>query len=128
MRRNGPLPALGIVLAVGSLAATPEITLLTREVSLGKVRPDLMVVLESVTVSADSNRVAYAARRGPKQLVVVDGVEGKEYDEIAKRTPVFSPDSRRVGYVARRGGWREGKQVVVLDRRGRKGICCRRHW
>ena len=51
------------------------------------------------------------ARRGGKWLVVVDGVEGKEYDGIGKGTLVFSPDSKRVAYEAQRGG----KWLVVVD-------------
>jgi hypothetical protein len=42
-------------------------------------------------------------------LVVVDGVEGKEYDGAASL--VFSPDSGRVAYGAQRGG----KWLVVVD-------------
>ena len=50
----------------------------------------------SLTVTPDSRRVAYVARRGGKWLVVVDGVEGKEYDAIG--APLFSPDGQRVAY------------------------------
>ncbi|MCX7778531.1 MAG: hypothetical protein N2381_10850, partial [Armatimonadetes bacterium] len=45
------------------------------------------------------------------QFVVVDGVEGKEYDGIVKGTLIFSPDSKRFAYGARRGG----KEFVVVD-------------
>ena len=55
--------------------------------------------------------MAYVAARGGKRLVVVDGVEGKEYDGIGEGTPVFSPDSKRVAYAAARGA----KQLVVVD-------------
>jgi hypothetical protein len=37
---------------------------------------------ESFTVSPDSKRVAYGAGMGDKQVVVVDGKEGKQYDNI----------------------------------------------
>ena len=61
--------------------------------------------------SPDSKRVAYAANRGGKWLVVVDGMAGKEYDGILAGTPVFSPDGKRVAYAAERGSnW-----LVVLD-------------
>ena len=43
--------------------------------------------------------------------MVVDGVEGKEYDGIGQGSLVFSPDSKRVAYAAQRGG----KQLVVVD-------------
>jgi hypothetical protein len=54
------------------------IRLLTREVSLGKIHPGIIV--ESLVVSPDSKRVAYVANRGKKRFVVLDGEEGKEYD------------------------------------------------
>ena len=49
--------------------------------------------------------------RTDRPVFVVDGVEGKEYDGIAKGTPIFSSDSKRVAYRAQRGR----KQFVVLD-------------
>jgi hypothetical protein len=81
--------------------------------------------LRGFVFSPDSRRVAYVAELPPpgrdsqagrgKEFVVVDGVEGKEYDLIdpegSKGTPVFSPDSRRVAYVAQLGG----KEFVVVD-------------
>jgi hypothetical protein len=51
------------------------------------------------------------AGRGGKWFVVVDGKEGKEYDGIAKGTPIFSPDSKHLAYLARRGE----KWFVVID-------------
>jgi hypothetical protein len=64
--------------------------------------------------------VAYEAKRGKKWLVVVDGEESKEYDEIWRLR--FSPDSKRVAYVAVRGG----KMLVVVDRE--EGKECDRFW
>jgi Tol biopolymer transport system component len=89
------------------------IRLLTREVSLGKIHPGIIV--ESLTVSPDGKHFAYVARRGGKWFVVVDGKEGKEYDEIGEGTPIFSPDSKHFAYVARRGG----RWFVVVD--GKEG-------
>jgi hypothetical protein len=54
------------------------IKLLTREVSLGKIHPGIIV--ETLTVSPDSKHYAYVAKRGEKWLVALDGEEGKEYD------------------------------------------------
>jgi Tol biopolymer transport system component len=73
--------------------------------------------------SPDSQRVAYLAMVGDKQVVVVDGQEEKPYDisgatafgSPGNRAVVFSPDSRRVAYVATFGG----KDVVVVD--GKEG-------
>jgi hypothetical protein len=65
--------------------------------------------------------MAYAARRGPKVLAVVDGIEGKEYDnddqalemDMFRQSYVlrFSPDSQHFAYTARQGG----RQFLVLD-------------
>jgi Tol biopolymer transport system component len=82
-------------------------------------RPYGYVYALSVCFSPDSKRLAYAVageanllQVGGKRSVVVDGIEGKQYDGIA---PVgadedsnvlslfFSPDSRRLAYVAKQG-------------------------
>ncbi len=66
--------------------------------------------------SDDSKRVAYTAETATKQVVaVVDGKEGKGYDDIVGLT--FSPGSRRIAYVAREGA----KQFVVVDDKEEKG-------
>ncbi len=70
---------------------------------------------ETLTVSPDSQRVAYGAQVGNKQFVVADGKEEKPYDGILEGTPIFSPDSQRVAYGAQVGN----KQFVVVD--GKEG-------
>jgi hypothetical protein len=67
--------------------------------------------LPNLRFSPDSKCLAYWAGRGGKWLVVVDGVEGKEYDGIGG-PPLFSPSSSRVAYWA----WRGNKTFVVVDR------------
>jgi hypothetical protein len=119
MRSSKVRGVLGFVCGAGALALclvagfrvvnAAEVTLVTREVSLGKIHPG--VLPSGLAISPDSKHVAYGAGRGDKLLVVVDGVEGKEYDGIVARSPVFSPDSKRVAYGAQRGG----KQLVVVD-------------
>jgi Tol biopolymer transport system component len=59
--------------------------------------------------SPDGKRVACAAQKGRKQLVVVDGQPGPEYDDVAR--PVFSPDGKRLAYAARDGK----KNLVIVD-------------
>ena len=56
-------------------------------------------IVSSLKVSPDSKRVACVAGMGDKQLVIVDGKEGKAYDDIDDL--IFSPDSKRVAYVAK---------------------------
>jgi hypothetical protein len=118
MRREGLLFASGLVCAVSLLTSrlssasraveVANIKLLTREVSLGRIRPTIRGW--SFIVSPDNKRVAYMAG-GNTQFVVVDGVEGKVYENMGTGTPVFSPDSKRVAYEAKRGG----KHLVVVD-------------
>ena len=119
MRHSKVRVVLGFVCAAGALAVSlvacsrgvsaPEVTLVTREVSLGEIHPG--GTPESLAASPDSKHVAYGAQRGGKVLVVVDGVEGKEYDGIADDSLVFSSDSKRVAYGARRGG----KWLALVD-------------
>ena len=80
--------------------------------------------LESLTavVSGDSRHVAYVVRRGAKSVVVVDGVEGKEYSMIEPETLLFSPDSKRVGYWAHRSDGKTSKEFPVID--GQEGQEC----
>jgi len=67
----------------------------------------------SFSVSPDIKRVAYVAKAGDKEFAVVDGKEGKQYDDVYGLT--FSPDSKRVAYWAKAGG----KQFAVVD--GKEG-------
>ena len=66
--------------------------------------------LGSLRISPDSKRVAYGAARGDKRVIVVDGVDGKEYDTIAMGS-LFSRDGKRFAYAAKRGE----RWVVVVD-------------
>jgi len=52
--------------------------------------------------------VAYAAKRGEKWFVVLNGKEGPEFDMVV--TPMFSPDGRKLVYRARD----KGKRFVVV--------------
>jgi len=64
----------------------------------------------SFRVSPDCKRIAYAATKGGKFFIVVDGQEDKtSYDNVS--SPLFSPDSQRVAYTARDGD----KVFVVVD-------------
>lgn len=72
-----------------SLAQTGsrKIRLVIREVSLGKIHPG--IVERTLVVSPDSQRVAYVAVRSGRWLVVVDELEGKEYDGFLGSRLVF---------------------------------------
>ena len=60
-------------------------------------------VKKSLKVSPDSKRVAYAAGSGNKWFVVVNGKEGKQYDDALVDYCIFSPDSKRVACVVSLG-------------------------
>ena len=72
-------------------------SLIPREVSLGKVHRG--IVGKIIVVSPDSKRVAYVVKRykwrSVKELFVVDGVEGKEYDGFLRGSK-FVFDSPKV--------------------------------
>jgi len=108
---------IGLYLAVFVLCIT--VAARAEEKSSNRVVSERLIVeidfsswiRESFKVSPDSKRVAYVARVGDKQFVVVDGKEEKQYDGIGEGTPIFSPDSKRVAYNARVGD----KWLVVAD-------------
>ena len=100
------LVILATALLHGSSLAQAEgkkIRLVTRETSLGKVHPG--TIEKSFVVSPDSKRVAYGAWLwlGGKQLVVVDGVKGKEYDGILKGSELIFDSPRLLHTLALRG-------------------------
>jgi hypothetical protein len=65
--------------------------------------------VKAAAASPDGRHFACRVKRGNKELFVVDGVEGKEYD--GADLPHFSPDSKHFAYEAKRGG----KYFVVVD-------------
>src|SRR3972149_2001345 len=77
--------------------------------------PKESVLMEGVSPSSrliaspDLRRVARIAREGNKEFVVIDGKEGKRYDNIFD--VVFSPDGKRLAYMARLGE----RDSVVFD-------------
>jgi len=55
-------------------------------------------------------------RFGDKRYVMVDGNEGKLYDDISKSSLIFSPDSKHLAYVAIHQDYKKGHNwCVVLD-------------
>lgn len=89
--------------------------------------------IDKPVFSPNSQRYAYVARQGKQWYVVVDGQQGKGYDELGlyprphaatdarhrhammNITPVFSADSQHIAYAARKAD----KWIVVHD--GREG-------
>jgi Tol biopolymer transport system component len=59
--------------------------------------------------SPDSSHIAYVVQEDKKVFVVVDGNDGKRYDDV--KLVIFSPDSKHLAYVAKLGD----KWVVVID-------------
>ena len=90
--------------------------LVTKDESLGKLLPGADV--NSLIVDGGFKHLAYVVRRGTKEMVVVDGVEGKVYDKVAEKNVMnFSPDGMRIGYIAKRG---EKKLAVVDGKEGKE--------
>jgi Tol biopolymer transport system component len=104
-------PCFCVAPAGAQTAPGPGVT----EERLGPV-PDQVV--RRVT-SADGCHVAMVANRGKRCLVVLDGVEGPEFDAVTgpdhetpdKDGPLFSADGKRLAYVGRR----EGTWIAVVD-------------
>lgn len=74
----------------------------------------------TMTFSPDSKRLAYVAgapQKGSRVSMILDGVEGKQYDNIGMAALTFSPNSKRFAYPAKRGeAW-----FVVDDGKEMKG-------
>jgi WD40 repeat protein len=88
--------------------------LITREQSLGKLPAG--ADLRLLAVDPTFNHWACVVKRNGKQLVVLDGVAGKAYEEIPDhQTFAFSADGKHFAYIAKQGG----KMIVVAD--GREG-------
>jgi len=72
----------------------------------------------SLLFSPDSKRLAYVVeKQSGEQCVVLDGIEGKPYQEITKGTLIFSPNSKKIAYAAR--SINEG--FVIVDSTVQKG-------
>ncbi len=85
---------------IGCSASTPETNREVSESIIAQIDFSSWIE-ESFRVGPDSQRVAYIAQVGSKWLVVVDGVEGKQYDGIMTKTIFDSPDSFH--YLAGKG-------------------------
>ena len=75
--------------------------------------------LDSFVFSPDSKRTSFVCVKNKKFIVVIDGLEGKEYDQV--QMTKFSPDSKKIAYVA----LRDKRVYVVIDGaegRGYEGI------
>jgi hypothetical protein len=100
-------PALSFVREVGSGLLIRRYPLVT-----SLLDPDWFGVGMPV-FSPDSKRVAYAAKRGAKDFVIVlDGrIQEWPHAEHVLTGPVFSPDSEHLAYLAQDGGL----NMVVVD-------------
>jgi Tol biopolymer transport system component len=82
------------------------------------VEGDPYARIEGLLFSPDGQRLAVAARKAlDRQVVVVDGAEGKEYETLDGTSLTFSPDSRRLAFIAGPPG--SARVFVVLD--GKQG-------
>jgi Tol biopolymer transport system component len=82
--------------------------LVIHETSLGKLPPGAALAV----ASRDFTHWACVAKPNGKESVMLDGVEGKAYDEIPDHQELeFSPDGKHLAYVARL----KDKMMVVVD-------------
>ena len=81
--------ALAIGFLWWAVCAQADVTLTVKESDMVELLPGLNAY--SLTVSADSNHVAYEAQQGDKRLVVVDGKPGPAYDGIRGRFARIQP-------------------------------------
>jgi hypothetical protein len=112
---RGPLVVRGGSRGVGALVAMGGSVrlheLFTRERGAPKTSYEDAAHL---TYDPSGRSHAFAASRGGRWLLVVNGNEGPSFDRVV--TPRFSPDGKRVVYRARQDGRRF---VVTADLRGR---------
>jgi len=108
---RGILVAVLALAGVGRLAfcAAPGGQEKVTDQNLGRVSGRVLNVVRSET--SEGCRLAIVTALGDKQLVLLDGQAGPEYDEICEGDPVFSPDGKCVAYTARKGD----KWLVVVD-------------
>jgi len=104
-----PLVVLFLLAAAPVASSGQTAHLVTKEKSLGRLLPG--ADLNSLTADPSFQRVAYVVQRGQKELSVVDGVEGREYDASHDHPLCFSPDGKRLVYLAKRGD----KMLVEVD-------------
>ncbi|MSN24667.1 MAG: hypothetical protein GJV46_02235 [Geobacter sp.] len=70
--------------------------------------------IEYPVFNNDGTQMAYVVNKGSKSSVVLNGVEGPEFDKVV--TPRFSPDGKMIVYRARNNGKRF---VIVSDLQGK---------
>lgn len=99
---------------VGVLIAAKTGSFLHLSFADGAFKRELYDETANLTCSRDSRYFAYAARKGEKWFVVVNGKEGPLFDRVV--TPAFSPDGTRLVYRARQN---RKRFVVVADATGK---------
>lgn len=122
MRRITSIEIAGLCCLLALGVSIPDSTSqpLVREELLYEMNPALKLRKKSTRASPDGSRIAWNAKRGGKWLMVVNGLEGPEFDEIG--LPVFSPDGKSLAYTAKRKNkWfvlnegQEGPEFDMID-------------
>ncbi|MCM8802981.1 MAG: hypothetical protein NC833_03995 [Candidatus Omnitrophica bacterium] len=105
MKKGGCFSALVmvVVMLIGMLSCVSKgaegINLVIKETSLSKIHG----IFGKITISPDSKRFAYGAVRGGKQFVVLDGLEGKEYDGFLRGSRLVFDSPNKLHALAARG-------------------------
>jgi hypothetical protein len=77
-----------------------------------RIGADYSDIADTFAFSVDGRRMAFAARRGPAEFVVVDGKEERSYAGVMAESLLFSPSGRDLVYAAARD---VRKHVVVVS-------------
>jgi len=64
-------------------------------------------IRKDITYSLDSQGIAYVAKLGDKQVVVINGIEGKPYDNIPRNIIATSTSFRYLGV--------KGNDIYLVD-------------
>ena len=116
----GKLPAM-LEGAVYVIEGTDDVVTVPSFSPDGRKVAFVYVTIKVAAPSFSSDGLMHAKIKDPECFVVVNGEEGKKYDEISGSSPfkfpLFSPDSSQIVYRAKKD---EKEFVVVNDQEGKK--------
>lgn len=91
----------------------PVTRLIIKETEMGKVSKK--IAKDSITVSPDSQHIAWVDVTATPHRVVLDGQPQKPYVGAFPTSLKFSPDSKRFAYAAKTGSAKEQVPLAIVD-------------